>query len=935
MVLRSGDEAVGPKGSGCPCIPQRVTARASSSESLEGARASVKKGPAGCGQRLWYNALHRLRGGGGGGKTGGLGTYSGVLIPTCENMWGVLIFLRFFYIVGSAGVWQTFLIVFITFLCAMLTAMSLSAIATNGKIEQGGTYYLISRALGPKLGGAVGLLYFIGVVLLAVMEGLGSVEMLVFTFPKLDFPNAIRIIGALILLILGVLVFFGIKFVSKLGLIFFAIVLYTMLSFYLGLGLAPRGSTHPPSLTGLSWTTFKGNWSPGYPPGKSFSTAVALFFPCFTGILSGADRATNLRRPEKSIPQGTLGAIVVSYVMYTSYMGLWAAVAQRDYLLGNIGSGEHAMLDVVREVAYPVAILTELGISIAAIAQAMQCIIISPRLLQAIAADGVVPFLGPFATVSKNGEPQRALMLTTVLCLVFAMIGSLNAVAPLVSICFLTCYSALNLSCLVLSAVNAPSWRPKWKYYHWSAALVGFLACAAMNFVIVWYFALVAMAVLGLLYAYIDYRQVEVNWGTGLGGLCLQIAVRGILSVGEEARYTVNWRPQLLCLSKPRSSWTDNGHADHEFLFFTSQLKKGQGLCVVTVILEGKLEEMTAQAAGEKVELENRMAEAKVTGFGRVLIANSYREGKTYAIQSSGLGSLEPNTLVLGWPTKWREDSHHADAEILLETLTECRAVDKAVLLCMHLDLFPGKEEFQEGVIDVWWIVHDGGLLLLLAHLLQQHKIWRKCKLRVHTVAEKLDNSEVVKKNLEKLLELVRIKAEVQVLELDESCLAPYTFDYTIRREEARAFAEEVANYRKTVENRNTSPENSKRRTEIPKLGEKLAKDKVLTNFQLSELEGVGYSRQHWRTSSPDRVMLSTSQERKTKSADDLDIEADCANIAPSISSEYAKTQKKPKKMTQWADGGENATKSPKLEIVVDGGQEELDSVESDEVKGK
>jgi len=76
----------------------------------------------------------------------------------------------------------------------------------------------------------------------------------------------------------------GIKLVSKLGLAFFAIVLYTMLSFYLGLGLAPRGSS-PPSLTGLSWTTFKSNWSPGYPHGKSFSTAVSLFFPCFTGIL--------------------------------------------------------------------------------------------------------------------------------------------------------------------------------------------------------------------------------------------------------------------------------------------------------------------------------------------------------------------------------------------------------------------------------------------------------------------------------------------------------------------------------------------------------------------------------------------------------------------------------------------------------------------------
>lgn len=81
--------------------------------------------------------------------------------------------------------------------------------------------------------------------------------------------------------------------------------------------------------------------------------------------------------------------------------------------------------------------------------------------------------------------------------------------------------------------------------------------------------------------------------------------------------------------------------------------------------------------------------------------------------------------------------------------------------------------------------------------------------------------------------------------------------------------------------------------------------------------------------------MQSTSHERKTKSADDLDLdlEADCANIAPSISSEYAKAQKKPKKMTQWADGGENETETTKLEIVVDGDRQDLDTVESDEVK--
>jgi hypothetical protein len=50
--------------------------------------------------------------------------------------------------------------------------------------------------------------------------------------------------------------------------------------------------------------------------------------------------------------------------------------------------------------------------------------------------------------------------------------------------------------------------------------------------------------------------------------------VHGILSVGDEARYTVNWRPQLLCLSKPRSLQDDNGHSSHQFLSLASQLKK-------------------------------------------------------------------------------------------------------------------------------------------------------------------------------------------------------------------------------------------------------------------------------------------------------------------------------------------------------------------------
>ena len=123
---------------------------------------------------------------GGNAPPGSLNTLSGVIVPTCENMWGVLIFLRFFYVVGHAGVWQALVIVFVSFLSSLCTTMSLSAMATNGPVEAGGAYYIISRALGHKLGGAVGTTYYLGLSLLAVLEVLGAVEVMLSVEPALD-----------------------------------------------------------------------------------------------------------------------------------------------------------------------------------------------------------------------------------------------------------------------------------------------------------------------------------------------------------------------------------------------------------------------------------------------------------------------------------------------------------------------------------------------------------------------------------------------------------------------------------------------------------------------------------------------------------------------------------------------------------------------------
>jgi len=60
----------------------------------------------------------------------------------------------------------------------MTTAISMSAIATNGVVPGGGSYFMISRSLGPEFGGAVGILFYLGTTVASSMYIIGAVEIL-------------------------------------------------------------------------------------------------------------------------------------------------------------------------------------------------------------------------------------------------------------------------------------------------------------------------------------------------------------------------------------------------------------------------------------------------------------------------------------------------------------------------------------------------------------------------------------------------------------------------------------------------------------------------------------------------------------------------------------------------------------------------------------
>ena len=125
-----------------------------------------------------------------------------------------------------------------------------------------------------------------------------------------------------------------------------------------------HGSVGPISVTGLSVETIRANWGPAFTETMGFSQCLALFFPCFTGILSGANRASSLRDPVTALPYGTLGAITISLVMYSSYIVLWGAVGDRAFL--TMGHGQ------LNYIIWPHIGAAQVGIIVSSLGQALQ-----------------------------------------------------------------------------------------------------------------------------------------------------------------------------------------------------------------------------------------------------------------------------------------------------------------------------------------------------------------------------------------------------------------------------------------------------------------------------------------------------------------------------------------------------------------------------------
>ncbi|MBN2525978.1 MAG: amino acid permease [Deltaproteobacteria bacterium] len=675
------------------------------------------------------------------------GTFGGVFTPCVLTILGVIMFMRTGYVSGYAGLWFALAILGLAKTITFLTTLSISAIATNMKMKGGGPYYMISRVLGPDFGGSIGItLYFAQAVGVAFYV-IGFTEaFFVVTQPflvEMDSNAAFyienwhlsQIVSSVVTGGLFLLSFKGADVAIRAQYFILALLVLAIASFVVGGVLA------------FDPETFHANQGPAFTDNIGFWALFAILFPATTGITAGVNMSGDLKNPARSIPLGTLLAIGFTITVYVTQIVLMAGAIKEDALQKTPFESLQQM-----SIFGPLIVL---GVFAATLSSALGSFLGAPRILQAMGQDHLMGILVFFRKGSgANNEPKRATVFTFVVAVAVIWAGDLNTVAEVLSMFFLIAYGMLNLAAFVESKSGNPSFRPTFRFFHWSVGLAGAIGCGVVMMKINDTYALIALVVTGVIYFYLKKRDISTTYGDAKRGYIFKQTRNNLLYLKESKPHPKNWRPMIVAISEDPTN-------EMQLIRMGAWLEAERGLYSVAWLAERPNEDMAARVRlrTEREEETRRLLDAEgIVAFPEALIADDISSGLFDFLQSYSLNGVRPNTVLCAMPPV----GDILSRQRFLAKIDVIATFDKNLVVLNAGDIALKK---KTRIIDIWWRGEsNGSLMALFAYMITLDAAWSHTTIRIFKIVKNDTEEKEAKKHMNELINIIRMSAQTEIV---------------------------------------------------------------------------------------------------------------------------------------------------------------------------
>ena len=659
------------------------------------------------------------------------GTFLGVYTPSILTILGLIMYLRFGWVVGNVGLLKTIFIVLMASSITFITGLSASAIATNIKVGVGGEYYLISRSLGLEPGGAIGIPLYLCRTLSVTFYSYGLAEAIIAFLPKTwELPHySLQISAAIIIILVTILSGKSASLVLKSQIPIMIIVGISIIALIIGV---LTHDMHAPVMETTYRTAPKGFWY-----------VFAVFFPAVTGFTAGVGMSGDLKDPQKSIPTGTLGAVVsgaLIYIIIPLVLSVTAILTLEELSDPNAGVTIWTRIAVFGPwVVYP-------AVWGAILSSAFGSILGGPRILQALSMDGLAPkFL---SKLSKSGQPTVATWISGVIALAAVFLGNLNTIAQYVSVLFLTLYVAINLSAAVEKLIKEPSYRPRINV-PWYVSVLGAVAAMVVMLLISRIAFLFAFGLEAVILTYLISKKMEQQFGDSAAGVWMRISRFALLKLNSRKILQRNWRPIMLLFVRDIKSRINIVH-------FAELLGQNSGVLTISKLITIDDEENLKRKHQIAFEMQKELKEEGFQALTEVNVVNDFKSGMYSVASSHGLAGLKTNTVVLGWSQEEKDQIRE------LEIINKLSKSDKNILLLHFNQAFSKKKNKR---IDIWWRGEDtnGDLMVLFSYLIRLNRNWEKTKVNIFSVVQTNEEKETLEKRITLAVKEARIDVKTTI----------------------------------------------------------------------------------------------------------------------------------------------------------------------------